>query len=80
MIFEQLPTTKGARNWICVPDYKKNDTYGIELLLNNTGTISNPIPVNVTDSGIDMLAYCDHAQSIKITAVMALASYFVSLY
>ena len=39
MIFEQIPTTKGARNWICVPDYKNNTSYGMGILANLTGNI-----------------------------------------
>ena len=39
MIFEQVPTTMGARNWICVPDYKNSDTYGIGLVANVSNTL-----------------------------------------
>ena len=83
MIFEQVPVTKGARNWICVPDYKDNDSYGMAILVNLTGSIlpqkEISLPVNITDSGIDMLAYCDQASSLQFASIIVLSASLMSV-
>ena len=69
MIIAMLPSTTGARNWLCIDDYTNSPW------MQNASTGEN---INtIKDSGIDLEYYCDGAMTIGSKIVLMVGLIYI---